>query len=170
MGKWRMEGRVGLQGTDYYVQEWVPNPNPKRQGKYKWVADARDRKTAELIETAPELLAALEGLVEMLDSPRPHIQKARLQCRAKAALKKAKGMGKRLEEWVPKRRQDMWLIDVTGHIQSWDCEENPRGWDDAWAVKLVRKALRQDTWTHGIYSRADAIEALELELQGDSDA
>tara|TARA_R110002020_G_scaffold10589_2_gene40381 strand:- start:3545 stop:3931 length:387 start_codon:yes stop_codon:yes gene_type:complete len=100
MGKWRAEGRYGLQGTDWSVTEWVPNPNPKRPGKYKWVAEVRDRKTAELIETAPELLAALEGLVEMLDSPRPHIQKARLQCRAKAALKKAKGMGKRLEEWA----------------------------------------------------------------------
>ena len=64
MGKWRMEGRVGLQGTDWYVQEWVPNPNPDADGSYRWVANARDRKTAALIETAPELLAALEEILE----------------------------------------------------------------------------------------------------------
>ena len=64
MGKWRAEGRFGLQGTDWSVTEWVPNPNPKRPGKYKWVAEVRDRKTAELIEMAPELLAALEAMLD----------------------------------------------------------------------------------------------------------
>ena len=88
MGKWRMEGRVGLQGTDYCVQEWVSNRRTG-MGKYIWVADARDRKTAELIETAPGLLAALEDLLDACehweDQDDPVLQNAR------AAVAKAKG-------------------------------------------------------------------------------
>lgn len=69
MGKWISEGRWGLQGTDWSVTEWVPNPHPMRQGKYEWVANVRDRKTAELIATAPELLAALEQIATLNTDP-----------------------------------------------------------------------------------------------------
>lgn len=94
MGKWRAEGRFGLQGTDWSVTEWVPNPNPKRPGKYKWVAEVRDRKTAELIETAPELLTALEQIATMNTDPGSGSSEAYVIAMkeiAREAIAKAKG-------------------------------------------------------------------------------
>ena len=64
------------------------------------------------------------------------------------------------------RPEDMWLIDSgTGRIQSWDCEGNTRSGDDAHACALARQALTQDKWTHECFDRAEALSALELEIE-----
>ena len=66
--------------------------------------------------------------------------------------------------WEPSSWRDMWLINgESGRIETWDCDRNPHNGDDARAVLLVRVALRKSIWTHEVFTRGQALKALELE-------
>ena len=79
---------------------WIAKPDPSTGASLEdWVvgtADAIDevavcyRRDAHLIAAAPEMLEALEGAVEALDSDNPDIQ-LRAAVAARAAMAKAKG-------------------------------------------------------------------------------
>ena len=63
---------------------------------------------------------------------------------------------------------DLWLIDTaTGRIEAWDDPQNPHTGDDVHALGLARQAVAADAWTHPVYNRVQALEALGLHDGGD---